>query len=298
MKKISLFMVVTILVSVLSLTAFADELYKFEKWKGVLYTDSKIITVTENSQFDISVTNISIDLFNDLNNIGLSGTINSEKSKNNFQTSGRAYISPSVIHNGKKLLIDLDETRDYKFLSFSIEENARTEMLLKPNRAKEDATMVTLVALDKKTNDILHFEDEIKNDDLFELVKSKSLNLNTNLDSEELEEKLIKLERWYLPYIDFESNDAGKSDSLTDLVSAQKVMYGDVDGNGTINSIDFAKMRQFLLGWTVNGFNRDLADVDGNRMLNNIDFDSISKYLLGYIDEFPASTYSAVIPSI
>lgn len=69
----------------------------------------------------------------------------------------------------------------------------------------------------------------------------------------------------------------------------QHVILGDIDNNGTINSIDFAKLRGYLLGKInlseVNLLNADL-NLDGQ--VNAIDFGWFRKYLLGIIKYFPA----------
>ncbi len=59
---------------------------------------------------------------------------------------------------------------------------------------------------------------------------------------------------------------------------------GDVDGNGTLDSIDFAYVRQFLLGMrqtfpSANG--HKAADMDGNGSVNSIDFALMRQRLLG-----------------
>ncbi len=69
-----------------------------------------------------------------------------------------------------------------------------------------------------------------------------------------------------------------------------EVVYGDVDNNGTANSIDFGYMRQYLLG-IINVFpgNNGLkaADVDRSGSFNSIDFGYMRQYLLGVIRELP-----------
>jgi hypothetical protein len=69
-------------------------------------------------------------------------------------------------------------------------------------------------------------------------------------------------------------------------------IYGDVNGDGEINAIDFAKMRQYILGiissfGTADGLKA--ADVDGNDEINAIDFALMRQYLLGMIAVFPAN---------
>jgi len=69
-----------------------------------------------------------------------------------------------------------------------------------------------------------------------------------------------------------------------------KVIIGDVDGNGSFNSIDFGYMRQYMLGMIkeFSGENgMSAADVDGNNEVNSLDFGYMRKYLLGKISKFP-----------
>ena len=65
------------------------------------------------------------------------------------------------------------------------------------------------------------------------------------------------------------------------------VVKGDVDGNGTVNSIDFGHMRRYLLG-LINQFPTDDpnvgymgADIDGSGTVNSIDFGYLRQMLLG-----------------
>lgn len=73
--------------------------------------------------------------------------------------------------------------------------------------------------------------------------------------------------------------------------STPTVKYGDVDGNGNVDAIDFSLMKQYMLG-TINEFsNADglkAADVDGSGTIDAIDFALVKQYLLLMIDKFPA----------
>ncbi len=70
--------------------------------------------------------------------------------------------------------------------------------------------------------------------------------------------------------------------------------FGDIDGNGLVNTIDFAYFRMFLLG-TIKELPGDYgkygADVDGNSIINSVDFALMRQYFLGYISEFPAERF-------
>ncbi|MEN2774320.1 glycoside hydrolase family 9 protein [Acetivibrio clariflavus] len=68
-------------------------------------------------------------------------------------------------------------------------------------------------------------------------------------------------------------------------------ILGDVDGNGKIDSIDFATLKQYMLGMIKtlpSPYEEIAADVDGNGTINVIDLAYLKKYLLGMISKFPA----------
>lgn|GEM_PF-3085717 len=70
---------------------------------------------------------------------------------------------------------------------------------------------------------------------------------------------------------------------------SSKVM-GDVNSNGEFNSLDFAMMRQFLLG-RIDSFPTEdgltFADVNKDKSVNSLDFAMMRQFLLGIINEFP-----------
>ncbi len=74
------------------------------------------------------------------------------------------------------------------------------------------------------------------------------------------------------------------------LTDAKKITYGDLDGNGEVNGIDFAYFRKILLGMISAAPSEtwfEAADVDGNGEVNSLDFASLRSYVLGIINEFP-----------
>ncbi|WP_010245757.1 dockerin type I domain-containing protein [Acetivibrio cellulolyticus] len=73
--------------------------------------------------------------------------------------------------------------------------------------------------------------------------------------------------------------------------SKESTRKGDVDGNGEVTSIDFARMRMKLLG-LIDSFPVSngtwASDVSGDGVFNSIDFAFMRQYILGIITKFPA----------
>ncbi|PYG87376.1 dockerin type I repeat protein [Ruminiclostridium sufflavum DSM 19573] len=69
--------------------------------------------------------------------------------------------------------------------------------------------------------------------------------------------------------------------------------YGDVNGDGIVDSLDYALYKKYLLN-TVSEFpagnNIDCADVNGDKSADALDFALLKAYLLGLITEFPAES--------
>ena len=58
-------------------------------------------------------------------------------------------------------------------------------------------------------------------------------------------------------------------------------LYGDVDGNGKISSVDAVVLAQYLAGWGVK-VNRATADCNGDGMLNALDAIMLAQKLAGW----------------
>jgi uncharacterized protein YfaS (alpha-2-macroglobulin family) len=71
----------------------------------------------------------------------------------------------------------------------------------------------------------------------------------------------------------------------------EDILYGDVDGDERITSVDFAYIRMRLLGMNSEFKMPDkYGDLDGNGSINAVDLALLRKYLLGYIDKFPVES--------
>lgn len=69
--------------------------------------------------------------------------------------------------------------------------------------------------------------------------------------------------------------------------SNPKVIYGDVNGDGEFNSLDFAVMRQYLTGKIIHLPSDKAADLDGDGSITSLDFAYMRMRLLGKIAKFP-----------
>ncbi|MEN2776188.1 dockerin type I domain-containing protein [Acetivibrio clariflavus] len=71
----------------------------------------------------------------------------------------------------------------------------------------------------------------------------------------------------------------------------ENILYGDVNGDNEVNSIDFAYMKMYLLGIT-NKLPMDAkyGDLNGDGYVDSIDLALIKMYLLGYIKKFPVES--------
>ncbi|HEX9063149.1 MAG TPA: discoidin domain-containing protein, partial [Clostridia bacterium] len=80
---------------------------------------------------------------------------------------------------------------------------------------------------------------------------------------------------------------------LPAFAAAGTLVYGDVDGNGKVNSSDYSYVKRYLLG-TISSFPTDNglrnADVNGDGKINSTDVSLIKRFLLGIISKFPADT--------
>ncbi len=73
------------------------------------------------------------------------------------------------------------------------------------------------------------------------------------------------------------------------LQSNNTIKYGDVDGDGQINSIDFAHIKKYLLGYDqLTDEALKAADVNGDNVVDSIDYAIHKQFLLGIISVFPA----------
>lgn len=62
-------------------------------------------------------------------------------------------------------------------------------------------------------------------------------------------------------------------------VSADAVVYGDVDGNGRINNRDLGVLQQYLGDWSDVQINLEAADVTHDGRVNNRDLGLMQQYL-------------------
>ena len=68
--------------------------------------------------------------------------------------------------------------------------------------------------------------------------------------------------------------------------SENKVVVGDLDGDGTINSTDAVAIQKYLAGNVIEGFTKESADLNGDGEVNSADSVLLMKYLAGYEVKF------------
>lgn len=73
--------------------------------------------------------------------------------------------------------------------------------------------------------------------------------------------------------------------SVTTSLAA--TLYGDVNSNNSVDAVDFAYLRQYILGMR-DQIDETAADVSGDGDVNAVDFAYLRQFLLGQITKFPA----------
>ncbi len=72
---------------------------------------------------------------------------------------------------------------------------------------------------------------------------------------------------------------------------APTIVYGDLDGSGSVDAIDYSLLKQYLLG-SITKFPSEngltAADVNGSGTIDALDFAVMKQYLIGLISKFPA----------
>ncbi|WP_423752767.1 dockerin type I domain-containing protein [Acetivibrio saccincola] len=63
--------------------------------------------------------------------------------------------------------------------------------------------------------------------------------------------------------------------------------YGDINGDGIINSSDYALLTRHILEIPVQNANLNNADLNGDGVVDSLDATILSRYLLEVIDRFP-----------
>lgn len=68
----------------------------------------------------------------------------------------------------------------------------------------------------------------------------------------------------------------------------EKILYGDIDGDGEISSIDYSVLMRYLLEIIKElPVQKEAADLNGDGIIDSLDLTLLRRYLLVYIDKFP-----------
>ena len=120
-------------------------------------------------------------------------------------------------------------------------------------------------------NDVLTVKDIVENDMFKDKVESVDGGTVSALD------KVI---------------GTGDTFKTTDGTEYTVVLYGDVDGNGRVNSLDSLKVEQISVGETADATHLEAADVQNDARINSLDSLRIEKFAAeldnNIIDQLPA----------
>ncbi len=83
---------------------------------------------------------------------------------------------------------------------------------------------------------------------------------------------------------------ATMSENGTVTVTDSRIKYGDVNGDGEVNSVDATIVSRASLGlYSLSQTQTDIADVNGDGNVNSVDAAMITRYALKILKEFPVS---------
>ena len=90
--------------------------------------------------------------------------------------------------------------------------------------------------------------------------------------------------------IDLGPSDIGGEDPGEDPGEnpGDKIVYGDTNGDGNVDAIDFAMYKKYLLG-LISDIDINVYDLDGDKAVTALDYALCKKYLLGLITVFPVA---------
>lgn len=80
---------------------------------------------------------------------------------------------------------------------------------------------------------------------------------------------------------DINTNNQGDNQGNNPGDNQGEIMYGDVNGDGKIDSIDSSLLGQYLAGWNVE-INKQNADVNGDGKIDSFDSSLLGQYLAGW----------------
>jgi hypothetical protein len=158
--------------------------------KGVVYENSNLFEINSDKQLNA---NSNIDITIKENTVSLCGSIRYKEKEYNFESNGTLYQSPIDYYKDTRITGIINNSSQFKFLHFSIENNADEKFLLKPNKDQNNKTIVRIALKNNTTNDILYFESKIN----LKVDISSFPIINT---SDDKYEDIHIIENWYLPF--------------------------------------------------------------------------------------------------
>lgn len=84
---------------------------------------------------------------------------------------------------------------------------------------------------------------------------------------------------------------SAETSNTDDGVAKSYTLFGDLNSDNKVDSLDYAKMRIILLGTTDPAVNMKAADVNGDEDVNSLDLALMKKLIIGDIRTFPVENY-------
>ena len=92
----------------------------------------------------------------------------------------------------------------------------------------------------------------------------------------------VKSEHYYSDDYDADCNECGETREIPEQPPVGDILYGDANGDGSINNKDIARLQQYLANWDVVLGDEAAADANGDGSVNNKDIARLQQYLANW----------------
>lgn len=199
-KLFSSILVISMCISINIIDIQAENLLN----NGIIYKNNTIQEIKDRSEMNVLFKDINIT--NQLSEVEISGVLLYENEIVNLLLSGNIYDTVLSYQKGNSLVVNCADTDKFDVLSVIIEKEAKSELLLKPNKLYSNQPVIKMVLRDRKTNDIIYIEDKIQDNKLFERLSKNVIATNDISEEDKLFGELSMNEQWFVPFIIKNSN--------------------------------------------------------------------------------------------